>query len=197
MGEWNDPVYVFSQIMALCGGVCLVASYLQKKRVIILILGGLSAVFFTISYINLGGMIAAVSEIIVLLRNVAIYFIDSKRTNDAKRKMLKADWIMLAVTTVAVVIAAVFTWDSPWSVFILIGGMLYNFAICQKNIGIYCNLCLCGLLCYFVYEFYLGSLVSIIFDSFLFVGNVVGIIKYYRKRQTPRLANPQGIWGGK
>jgi hypothetical protein len=194
MGEWSDPVYVFSQIMALCGCVCYVSSYLQKKRVFILILCGLSGIFLTISYISLGGIIAATSEMIVLPRNIALYFIDRKRTNENRKKVLKADWVVLAVSTAAVIISAALTWNSVWCVFILVSGILYNIAICQKNIGWYCNLCLCGIACYIVYDFYLGSAVSSVFNVAILIGNIVGIANYYKRRRVPRLVNPQGVW---
>jgi hypothetical protein len=194
MGEWGDSVYVFSQIMALCSCICYVITYLQKKWVFILTWGGLSATFLAISYINLGSIIAAIMELIVIPRNMAIYFVNRRRTNENKRKVLKQDWAILAASTAVVVVSAFLAWNSPWCIFILVGGMLYNAAICQKNIGIYCDICLCGLACYFIYDFYLGSVVSIIFDACILVGNAVGIINYYKKHRVPHLVSPLGIW---
>jgi hypothetical protein len=187
MGDWGDSGYLFSQIMALCGCACVVLSFLQKRRVFILIWVGFSAVFYSVSYIYLGGIFAAISELIVIPRNTAMFFVDNKRTNENRKKVLKADWIMLVVSVTAVIVSGIIAWDNSWCILILVSGIFYDVAICQKDIGIYCNLCLCGLLGYLIYDFYLQSVVSIVFDSIVLVGNIFGIIRYYKKRKVPRL----------
>jgi hypothetical protein len=72
--------------------------------------------------------------------------------------------------------------------YIIIGSLIYNAAICQKNIGIYCILGIFGGLCYAIYDaFIVESAVGLAFDCMLLAGGIIGTVKYYRKRRIPKL----------
>ena len=190
MGDWSSGVYVWGQAVALCGCVLYGLSCVQRTRVKVLIWCGVSSVFLAASYALLGGWIALVSEIIVIPRNIAMYFIDRKRTNAEKKKILPADWAVFTITTILVLAGGILTWDSWWCIAIIIGSLFYNTAIFQKNIGHYCIMGIFGILCYFVYDvFALESWVGVVFDTVLLIGGIIGTVRYYRKHRVPELAD--------
>lgn len=137
----------------------------------------------------LGGWIALMSELLVIPRNIAMYFTDKKRAKGEKKKILPADWVIFITTVILILAGGVLTWDSWWCITIIIGSIFYSIAIFQKDIGIYCIMGIFGILCYFVYDvFALESWVGVIFDTVLLIGGIIGTIRYYRKHRVPKLA---------
>ena len=181
--QWT-PLYIVSQIFALLSYVMHITSYQQKRREGVLVFATMGPIFSTVTYILLGAWAAFFSNLVSIPRNIIMYFTNRKKT-EAQRKMMQwDDWMILVISLVLnLLFGFIAIIDNPAAVFGVAATIIFTVSICQKNVGYYYVMGVMQSLLFIVYAVFVGSIVSVVLESVLVVGEVVGMVKYFRGRR--------------
>ena len=172
--------YIISQIFVCLTYVLLGLTYLTTKRTNILVFSLLALVCNGVHYTLLGAWAGLGVVLIAVFRNVL--FLIQQRIK-VLYKYIIDDWIILIVLMVISVITAVFTYDTVFSLFSIVGSILFTVSVWQKNIKVYRILGLVSSALTLVYFIYIVSIFAIILESIFFIFMLVSTIIYFKKEK--------------
>jgi len=164
--------YVISQVFAIIMYIFLALTYYMKDRKIILVLGILSLIASTISYILLNAYTGIAMNMVALIRNI-IFILDEKK-NGKKEKNNKKDIIILAILYMIITLFTVFTYKGFFSLFSVFATMLYTYAVWQKKANVYKILGIPIGILWIVYNVYVISLFGVILETVLLICSSTG-----------------------
>ncbi len=172
--------YIISQILTIvCYGL-LGATYLVKKRNLILILSLGSILTNCAAYAFQSAWSGVGATMLAIVRNV-IFMIQGKYKKSDKRDVW--DWVILFSLLAVAVVIGIFTFNTFWSLFTIFAGMVYTISVWQKNNMVYNILGAVSSAFAIVYYVFIGSLFGTILESCLFIVTVVGMVMYILKHK--------------
>lgn len=164
--------YIASQIFVLIMYTLIATTYFCKSRTVILILNFLSLVSISITYILLNAWTGFALTCVAILRNV-IFLIDEKK-NGKSNKIFKKDILILLFLYIISILLAIITYNGFFSLFHVLGTMVYTYSVWQKKTDIYKILGIPAETCSLIYNIYIFSLFGIVFDSILVICSITG-----------------------
>ncbi len=181
--------YIWSQIFTVIEYSLLGASYLAKKRKLVVILDILSMVAGTTAYVLLGADMGIMMSIIILVAN--FYYLYDSSVHGRRRKSRWYDYVVLVIVLTAIGLAAWWTFDGWTSLLSVLATVLYEISIWQKSTKVYKFLGIPVALCWMLYNGVLLSVAGVIFEGIMFVTSIVGYVrevKAAKERKAKRLA---------
>ena len=103
------------------------------------------------------------------------------------------DWIILITLMVVSVITGIFTYDSIFSLFMIVASIIFTISVWQKNIKVYKILGLISSVLSLVYYIYIASIFAIILEGVLFIFMLVTSILYFRKEKNKTVKTEEVI----
>ncbi len=167
--------YIWSQIFTIIEYSLLGASYLAKKRRLVVTLDILSMIGGIIAYILLGADLGIAMSIIILVAN--FYYLYDSTVHARRRKSRWYDYLVLAVVLIAIAIATWFTMDGWLSLLSVVATVLYEISIWQKKVIIYKLLGIPVALCWMLYNACLLSIAGVIFEAIALITSIIGYIR--------------------
>ena len=192
MGDWSSPIYILSQIFTVFGFGFLAWTYLLKKRPHILVALIASAVFMSTGHFLLSAWVGVGMGIFGIVRLVIDYFMNSKRSEADKKRLLPIDWTMLFIWTTVYIVVAIFTYHGFWSLFSLFASLIFFTSAWQKNILVYKWLGIIACIFYCMYFAYTENIAGMILECVLMIFVIIGLIRYIKRqnvKQSPVLDN--------
>ena len=97
-------MYILSQIFVVISGIFFAATYLTKRKSLLLILNVTNNVFFGCHFLLLKSFTAAYSVFLTIAFLIAVYLLE-------KFKKEKFSFVCVIVASIILTIITVFTWD--------------------------------------------------------------------------------------
>lgn len=160
--------YILSQILVIICYLIYSWTFHLKDNNKILILGIVSTIISSISYIVLNAYTGMAMCFVAIIRNL-LFTKDKKNTFN------------LTLIFVLTLIASIFTFNSYFCLFNILATLIYTYALWQKNtkkyklLGIIVN----GLM--IVYDIYIKSIFGVILISIAFITSILGFLKENKK----------------
>lgn len=167
--------YFFSQILAVISYAFLGVTYSLKKRKQILILCCVALMFNGLSYLLLSAWSGLLMCMIAIVRNIILLFQCENDNSEISRK----DYYMVSFLFVIIIMSAVFTYEGFFSLFSVIGTMIYTLSIWQRNPKVYKILGIPSSLLWICYNVFVKSLFGIILELLLLVCEIIGSINVF------------------
>ena len=161
----------WAQIIGVFGIICFVLSFQIKSNKALLVVQAIADALFGIQFILLGGYTGCFGMIIVVLRNIFIYF--KERNNFFSFKGWKYVFIVL------ILISTIFTWDGIKSIlpFIACAGATYiyfeNNARKYRTVNLFC-----ASPCWLIYDLLVGSYAGALNEIITMISITVSIIRF-------------------
>lgn len=175
-------IYLWSQILTVIEYGLLGATYLVKKRKLLVVLDILSMAAGIGAYILLGADAGLAMSVVILLAN--FYYLWDEQKAGKHNKLTLRDYVALAVVMVVIVALAVWTYDGPISLLSVLATILYEISIFwQGNIRVYKFLGIPVALCWMLYNAFIFSVAGIVSEGAMLLAATVG---YIRARQTEK-----------
>ena len=160
--------YILGQILSIIAMVIMVISFQMKSNKLLFILQIISCIGFATSYLLLGFIDACFLNILALLRCVLFLI-----------KRLKGNVIVLILLELSFIVCTIFTYQSVFSIVILIAQMVGTFSMWTGNGKIirYLNLFITspGWLINNIYAFSIGGIIC---ESFNIISILVALFRY-------------------
>lgn len=173
MPELQDITQIIGQAFGLAAVVFGFISFQKKTPGGIIVWQLATAVAFSLNYLLIGAMTGMALNAIAAVKGVLYYIRDKK---GSKSLLIPIIFCLVAILT------TVLTWESWYSVFILIGVLInaIAFAVFPPQTTRYCMLVKAPVtLLYNVFVFSLGG---IIYESSVFISSVIGIIRFRKSK---------------
>ena len=172
--------YIISQVFVCLTYIMSGATYLTTKRTNILIFS-LAALFCNGMHYSLLGAWAGLGVVIIAVFRNFLFLIQQKiKVLD---NYIIDDWIILITLMVVSVITGIFTYDSIFSLFMIVASIIFTISVWQKNIKVYKILGLISSVLSLVYYIYIASIFAIILEVVLFIFMLVTSIIYFKKER--------------
>ena len=172
--------YIISQIFVCLTYIMSGFTYITTKRTNILIFSLLALFCNAIHYSLLGAWAGLGVVIIAVFRNFLFLIQQKIKVLD---NYIIDDWIILISLIVVSVITGIFTYDSIFSLFMIIASIIFTISVWQKNIKVYKILGLISSVLSLVYYIYIASIFAIILEIILFGFMITTFILYLKKRK--------------
>ncbi|MBO5349342.1 MAG: YgjV family protein [Clostridia bacterium] len=160
---------IFAQIVGIIAIFVFAIIPHQKTKNKILILQLISSLLYAIQYFLLGAFSAVVTNIIDIIKTI----IFSKYAR--KNKKIPMNYLIIYI--VIIIVSGIFTINSFFSVFPIVGAILFAYAAWQDNLKIFRIMNIFGILIYTVYNFYVGAYVSFFGNIVQLISSVVAVIR--------------------
>lgn len=170
--------YILSQVCVILALGLLIGSYYQKNKVWILIFSIGNSIFYSIEFLLLGAYTGAVINAIAIIRGVWFYFLKKNEKNN--------DYVSISVLSIAMIISGILTFDAWFSIFPIVGTLIYTFSVWQNNVKVYRWLSLPVGLCGVIYNIMCFSVCGIITESALFLFGLISIIAFHVQGQNEK-----------
>ena len=174
-------VYVLSQIFTIISYALLGVSYLLKSKRAIVAASLLSPIAILIAYILLGAWTGLAMCIIASVRNLYIFWDEKK--HGKRKKLIKQDYIFLAVICLAIIITTIPSYDGPLSLLSVFSTLAYTYALWQKSPKVYKLFGGIAEACGLGYCIFIGSIFGVLAEICLLVMAIVGFITEPKKRK--------------
>lgn len=182
--------WVISQVLTVVEYGLLGASYLAKKRKVVVVLDIASMTCGIIAFILLGADLGMAMSVIILLAN--FYYLweeNSSRIKRKKRGVKRRErqemiWrtIVLLVALVGIGVVTVLTYDGPLSLLSVAATVLYEISIWQKSTKIYKFLGIPVAFCWMTYNGFVKSPFGVVCEMGMLVTSIIGYAKEVRKK---------------
>ena len=160
--------YILGQVLSIIAMIIMVVSFQMKSNKLLFVLQIISCMGFATSYLLLGYVDACVLNILALLRCVLFLI-----------KRLKGNLLVLVLLELSFIVCTFFTYQSVFSIIILIAQMVGTFAMWTGNGKIirYLNLFITspGWLINNIYVFSIGGIIC---ESFNIISILVALFRY-------------------
>lgn len=153
----------YIQLIGLLGFSILVLSFYKKESKMILTYQVTSNFAYTVHYFLLGGLSGAFCSLIGMIRNIVLIKFNNKK-------------IIIPIFNTLYLIVTILFYEGIYSIFPMIGNMVYLIAITFKNRKIMLIGAIISSVFWIIYAIYVNSYVSIITESILIVSNVIQLV---------------------
>lgn len=177
MGQ--GAAYLWSQVLTVIEYTLLGASYLAKRRRLVVILDILSMTAGIFAFILLGADLGMAMSVIILLANF-YYLAQESRGKKTKERYRVRDYVVLAVVLLAIGVVAVLTYDGLLSLLSVAATVLYEISIWQKSTKTYKLLGIPVAFCWMTYNGFVRSIAGVVFEAIMLVTSIVGYVREVR-----------------
>lgn len=183
-------VWVLSQVFTVIEYGLLGASYLAKKRKMIVMLDIASMICGIVAFILLGADLGMAMSVIILLANF-YYLWDENKHNAKERSVLHArDYVVLAVVLLGIGIVTALTWEGWLGLLSVAATVLYEVSIWQKSTKVYKFLGIPVAFCWMTYNGFVRSPFGVLCELVMFITSIIGYVREIRagkrKRRTKK-----------
>lgn len=168
--------FVFSQIFVIFAMISIGITYFIKSKSTILFLSILSSIFYCLEYGLLSAWTGLASCIIAIIRSIWLYWTEQKNIKNPLATLIIIDCVFI--------IFGVVTWQGPISILPIASNIIFNYMLWDSHIAVYKWLAPLTNACFVAYNYFINSPFGAISDSIMIVVEIIGIILYYRSKQT-------------
>lgn len=187
-----DMAYIWSQILTVLEYGLLGASYLAKRRVLVVILDIISMTLGILVYLLLGADLGMAMSIIILLANFYYLWDESTHSARERAKLHGRDYVVLGVVLAAIIGVTVLTFDGPLSLLSAVATALYEVSIWQKSTKVYKFLGIPVAFCWMTYNGFVKSPFGVLCEMVMFVTSIVGYVREVKAAKRKRTGKKQG-----
>ncbi len=170
--------YIWSQILTAVEYGLLGASYLAKRRLLVVILDIFSMTAGIFAYFLLGADLGLAMSVVILLAN--FYYLWDEKDQGANNTLTLRDYIVLVIVLIVIGMLAVLTYDGPLSLLSVAATVFYEISIWQNSTKVYKFLGIPVALCWMLYNGFIFSWVGVITESFMLIASIVGYVREVR-----------------
>ena len=170
-------IYIISQIFVIISYTFLSFTYFSKDKKKILIMSCASVLFNAIAFMLLGAMSGLAMSVVGIIRNI-IFLIRGKN-----EKINYVDGLILSFFFAIMIASIIFTYSGVFSMFSILGTIIYTYSAWQKSPRIYKILGIPSSICWIIYNIYVASIFGTILESILLVFEIVGVTQSCKKIQ--------------
>lgn len=166
---------IFIQLIGLAGMLCILWSFQQNKRSLILVYLIIGQILFSIHFGLLGAWTAAVIDVIAIVRGIIFYY------KPHQRWAQNPAWVIFFISCIW--FAGIITWEGYRSLFLIIAMTVESIALWNnnpKNIR-WCMLASRPL--FFSYNILVGSYAGMVADILFTISLIAGMIRFDRTKQ--------------
>lgn len=175
-----DLPYFLSQFFTIVMYLLLAMTYFAKTKRRIFIINSLSLIANMIAYLLLNAWSGLAMVVIAMIRNICLLYNDRK---NAQRNEQRSGGVLIAVY-VAIIIAAIPTYNGFLSLFSVFATSLYTYSIWQKKTSVYKFLGIIVSILWIIYNAYVQSIFGIALEAVLLISSTAGYIKENRAKHT-------------
>lgn len=158
---------VIGNIIALLASLLMVYSGLIRKKAKFIYIQTIQILLFVISNLVLGGITGAITNAFACIRNILFY----------KNKLKNREKIVLALITI--VFSLLFNNLGIIGLLPLISTVVYTLLIDLKDVVKFKMLVIATVILWFIYDIYIQSYTSAIFDFMTIITNTIAIYKLH------------------
>lgn len=159
---------LYIQLIGLLGFCILVLSFYKKEKAIILTYQITSNFAYTVHYFLLGGLSGAFCSLIGIIRNIALI--------KSKKNIVIVPLIIFLYLLVTIIF-----YEDIYSIFPMIANSIYLIMLTSdKKQNLLIGALLSSLM-WILYSIFVGSYVSIVTETILFISNFIQLIKLKKK----------------
>lgn len=172
-------IYIWSQILTVIEYGLLGASYLAKKRKVIVWLDIASMAAGIVAFLLLGADLGMAMSVVILLAN--FYYLWDEQEQGKNNRLTLRDYVVLTIVLALIAVLAVLTYDGPLSLLSVAATVLYEISIFwQGNTRVYKLLGVPVAFCWMAYNGFVGSIFGVICELGMFVASIVGYLREVR-----------------
>jgi uncharacterized membrane protein len=164
---YGNVAYIIGQILSILAVVVGFIAFQMKTPKKMLALQIATGLIFSAHYLLIGAMTASVLNLISAIKYVCYYIRDKRQ-----KKTLFAPIFF----TVLVIISSILTWDSWWSMFIMVGLVINTVSFAIPNAQLIRKLNLIKSPLCLIYNIAVLSIGGIFYESFTLISSIIGII---------------------
>lgn len=173
--------YIVSQVFVVAEYALLGASYLAKKRRMVVIFDILSMICGIVAYVLLGADLGMAMSVIILLANFYYLWDEHQHSARERKKLHKRDYVVLTIVLLAIAVMAWLTYDNVLSLLSVAATVLYEISIWQKSTKVYKFLGIPIAVCWMIYNGFVLSIFGVICEAGMLVASIVGYMREIRK----------------
>lgn len=170
--------YTLSQLCVFVAACLYSSTFFIKNRNAILVLTCIISLIYSIQYFLLDSYTGVAINIVAILRCVWFY-INNQR---GKTK----DYISLIICCVIFIISGILTYKHPMDIIAIVNVLIFSYTVWQSSVVRYRYIAPFCSLGWIAYNIYTKSILSVIFESIIFLIGIVGIIKTYRQEKSKK-----------
>lgn len=174
--------YILSQIFTVAEYGLLGASYLAKKRKMVVILDIISMVCGIVAFILLGADLGMAMSVIILLANFYYLWDENKHSARERAKLHTRDYVVLAVVLAGIAVVTWLTYDGMLSLLSVVATVIYEVSIWQKSTKVYKFLGIPVALCWMLYNGFVLSIFGVICEAGMLTASIVGYSREIKKK---------------
>lgn len=173
----NLVTYIMSQVMTVIEYGLLGASYLAKKRRMVVLLDIASMICGIVAFILLGADLGMAMSIIILLANFYYLWDENKHSARERSKLHTRDYVVLAIVLLGIGVVAILTYDGPLSLLSVAATVIYEISIWQKSTKVYKFMGIPVALCWMLYNGFVLSIFGVICEMVMLVTSIIGYVR--------------------
>jgi hypothetical protein len=162
---------LIANIVALIASIIMVSIGLIKKKKKIIYVQTIQIALFVLSNIILGAISGIIINSISCIRNILCY----------KNKLTKK--VKLFIIVLSTILTIIFNNQGVMGYLPLISSTIYIIYMDLKNVAKYKKMLIITLVLWFIYDFYIMSYTSAIFDLISVITALIGIRELHKKRR--------------
>lgn len=167
-------MFIVAQVMGVLGAITNIVSMQFKKTKQILCCFILANVFFSISYLLLGGYVAAIIGTIAAIQTVINYFFQKKDKEIPK-------WLITIYFIVSFACGLI-TYKTVIDILPILGGLTYIWAIIQKEEKYIRRITLLNSSLWLVYNVFILAYSTVVSDIVTIASTIIGMLRFDMKR---------------
>lgn len=187
---WN-AAYIWSQVLTVVEYGLLGASYLAKRRRLVVVLDIVSMTAGIFAFLLLGADLGMAMSVIILLAN--FYYLWEETRKQKVRGVGKAELArrrkteqirrnaVLGVVLGGILVVTLLTYDGALSLLSVAATVIYEMSIWQRSTKIYKLLGIPVAFCWLTYNGFVQSIAGVVFEGIMLVTSIVG---YWREVHT-------------
>lgn len=162
-----DLTYWISQAFVVISYTLLIFTYLTKNRKKIIIFNFFALAATAVTYILLSAYTGLLMIIIAVIRNILLLKYDKEK--DQLRNLI--------IVYILTLLSAIFTYTGISTILVVFSCLLYSYSIWQKDTRKYKILAIPISVMWIAYNFCIGSIFTIVFESLLLISAIIGLIR--------------------
>ncbi len=176
--------YIGSQVLTVIEYSLLGASYLAKRRRLVVVLDIVSMTAGIFAFLLLGADLGMAMSIIILIANFYYLWEESRGTKlqSLKRTELKRRQkseqgrrnVVLLLVLGGTLVVTLLTYDGPLSLLSVAATVIYEMSIWQRSTKIYRLLGIPVAFCWMTYNGFVQSIAGVVFEGVMLITSIVG-----------------------
>ena len=164
--DFDNIVYIVGQFLSVLAVIIGFISFQMKTPKSMLVFQMAASLIFSAHYLLIGAMTAMALNLLAVIKFVCYYIRDRRSKKGLFEPIL---------FTVLVIITSLITWDSWYSVFIMIGLVINSISFALSNAQLIRKFNLIKAPLCLVYNIAVFSTGGIFYETFTFVSSIIGI----------------------